>query len=393
MAKILVIDDDPAVKGFISKALQNKNHKVTSVSDGLEALGKIYSQEFDLAIIDVVLPRIHGTKLLQALKKHRPGTMVIMISGQADLEIAIESLRGGAFDFIKKPLRVEELEKVVDSALEEAKLMLEKGYVYKDSRRNDTRMIKKGIINAAAESILLGAAFFLAIVLQSLVFSNGDQFGVIGNTELIRMSAGLGFCYAFVFVLKRSHRVDLVGSGREMIGMIWRNLTLAYIMFLAFLFVGQEMHFSSARTWIFSGYLMGFLALIANKYYISQWVHSLFGQEGKKNIVIVGTGDSAREVSRQIQRQDSSRNILGYINDEFELRAGPDRHTRLIATPDDIDHVVITDEVEELYVVGEAFSSAELLSLLDRFKGRKLKIVILGGSKEDFRLADIAAVR
>lgn len=391
MARILVVEDDPILNDFITRVMKNEGHCVTSSLDGMDALGKIYSDKFDLAVIDVILPRIAGTLLLETLKKHQPKTMVIIISGQANLDSAIDSIRHGAFEFIRKPIRKDELTKVVESALEESRLMKNSSYIYKDIRRKDRSLIKSGIYYAATDSILASLALYMAFLAQHSIFEKFRYPFLVNGVELVQMTLSLGFCYAFIFVFKRCHRVDLIGTGRELIGHLWRNITQAYLLFLAFLFIGKEVHFAYERIGVGIGYAFGLLALAANRFFIAPAILSLFGKEGKKNIIIVGSGSKTAGISKQIRRGSVTGNIVGYINKDFTLRDGPGSNARLIASPEDIDRVVITDDVEELYIDGDALSSTDILTVLDKFRGRKLKIVILGGQADSFRLADVAS--
>ncbi|MEE9552852.1 MAG: response regulator [candidate division Zixibacteria bacterium] len=391
MARILVVEDDSILNDFITRVLKKKDHLVTSSVDGLDALGKIHSDKFDLAIIDVVLPHVSGTRLLETLKKHYPKTMVIIISGQANLESAIDSLRHGAFEFFKKPLREKELTKVVDSALEEARLMKNSGYIYKDKRRKDRSLFRSGVYYALTDSVLTTLGFYLAFLVQYFVFEKINHPFLMDSAELAQMSVSLGFCYVFIFVFKRCHRVDLIGSDKELLGHLWRNITQTYLLFLAILFMGKQVHFAYDRMGVGIGYVLGFIVLAVNRFFIAPVILSRFSKEGKKNIVIVGSGDKAAGLSRQIRRGSIDGNIVGYINEDFILRKGPDPNSKVIASLEDMDRVVITDDVRELYIDGDALSSTEILTVLDKFKGRKLKIVILGGRSESFHLSDVAS--
>ena len=389
MARILVVEDDQFLNKFITGVLNDEGHRVESCHDGLDALGKIYSQEFDVAVLDVVLPHLNGTHLLEAFKKSQPNGMAIIISGQSDLDSAIESIRHGAYEFIRKPLKKDELLKIVSSALEEIKLMKESGYVYKDRRRNDKALIRNGILYAVSDSILAALAFYLAFLGQSAVSARLKLPFLLNNTDLVHMSISLGFCYAFIFVYKKCHRLDLIGTGRELIGHIWRNISMAYLVFLAILFVGKDFHVISERIGVILGYFLGTLFLLANRFFLVPNVLALFGKEGQRNIVIVGSGKSAADVSRQIRRRSVSSKIVGFINEDLAFKDGPGANSRLIASRDDIDRVVIASDVEELFIVRDALSTAEILTLLDRLRGRKLKIVMLGGQEESFHIADV----
>ena len=193
MARILVVEDDQYLNSFITRVISDEGHRVESCHDGLEALGKIYSQEFDLAVIDVVLPHIKGTGLLEALKKSQPKAMAIIISGQSDLDSAIESIRHGAYEFIRKPFKKDELIKVVNSALEETRLMSESGYIYKDSRRKDKALVRNGIFYAVSDSILAALAFYLAFLGQSDISAWLKLPFLLKNSDIVQMSVSLGF--------------------------------------------------------------------------------------------------------------------------------------------------------------------------------------------------------
>ena len=381
MAKILVVDDDFAMQSFMVKTLEAAGYQISAASDGLEALGKIYAESFDLAILDIVLPHVSGPGLLDVIRKRSPRTMVIMVSGRADIDSTIDSLRNGAFDFIKKPLRKEDLEKIVQNALEEGRLMRNSGYVYKD-RRQDKSLIKNGILYAIFDSLLAGLSIYLAFLGQVHLFRILNQPLFMGQSELIQLGLGLAFCYAFSFVFKRSYRTDLISSGLELVGQIWKNITRAYLLFLVILFLTKDMNFTTSRLAIGLGYILGFLLIAANRFIIIPGAITRIRREGKKNIVIVGSGKPAARVTQQALRQPEPRNVVGYIDRDHSIKDSAGPNARIIASREDADRVILTDDVEELYIAGDAFSAAEVLNLLDRFRGRKLKVVVLGRTDE-----------
>jgi len=377
MARILVVDDDPVFNSFLEKALSKLGHHVVSVGDGLEALGKIYAGKFDLAVIDAILPYVSGIKLLETIKKHRPITMVVMVSGQADLEIAIDSLHHGAYDFIKKPVRMEELQDVVQNALRESHLMRSSGYVYKDSRGKAGESLKRGILYAASDSIMVSLAFLIAFLAQSIFIDRFNQPPLIGDFELVRVSLGLAFCFAFISVFRRSFRFGLVGNGRELIGNIWSNLTQSYIVFLAILFLGSDIYFMANRIGIGMGYVLGFGLLLTNRFLLIPNLLSIIGREGKKNIVILGSGKAAGTATRQIPHELAFERKVGSFDFDFASKKGPASNARLITSVDDVDRILIKDDVEELYITRDVLTSSEILNMLDQFKNRRLKIVVL----------------
>lgn len=103
MARILVIDDEENIINSISPILKDEGHVVFSGKTGEDAMLSLKNNEFDLIILDVWLPDVDGTELLEKIKKLYPEVSVIMISGHGSIDIAVKSTRSGAFDFLKNP--------------------------------------------------------------------------------------------------------------------------------------------------------------------------------------------------------------------------------------------------------------------------------------------------
>jgi len=109
MAKILVVDDDASIRFFLQALLGNEGHDVVPVASGEEALTRIAAEEFDLALLDLMLPGISGTDVLAALRQRWPDTVVIVLTGYGSLETAVAALRQGAHDYLFKPSKTVEL--------------------------------------------------------------------------------------------------------------------------------------------------------------------------------------------------------------------------------------------------------------------------------------------
>ncbi len=108
-AKILVIDDDPGVRETLGELLRAENYLVDSVSSGEEGLAAVRADEYDLVLLDIRLPGMDGEQVMEQIRKQRPNTNVIIISGYGSLESAILALRLGVKDFFIKPYPVEDL--------------------------------------------------------------------------------------------------------------------------------------------------------------------------------------------------------------------------------------------------------------------------------------------
>jgi len=116
-ARILIIDDDEAVRKTISKALQKAGYKVDTAENGTEALKKTQANFYNLALIDIRLPDMEGTKLLTAMKETRPKMAKIILTGYPALKNAIEAVNKGADSYLTKPVKMNELVKVVKEQL------------------------------------------------------------------------------------------------------------------------------------------------------------------------------------------------------------------------------------------------------------------------------------
>lgn len=121
--RILVVDDDEAIVESIKTLLEAEDYLVETASTGLEALEKTEEKSYDLALLDIRLPDIEGTELLVEMHEGTPRMMKIMVTGHASLENAVESVNLGADAYLMKPVRPEELLRVVEEKLEEQDCM------------------------------------------------------------------------------------------------------------------------------------------------------------------------------------------------------------------------------------------------------------------------------
>lgn len=120
--KILVVDDDHSSRLFLQKLLEKENYPVSLCSDGLEALEVLNRQTFDLVITDLRMESIDGLELLEKIKFTDPDIAVIILTGHASIQTAIEALRLGASDYLTKPVNIEELRIRIRKALERREL-------------------------------------------------------------------------------------------------------------------------------------------------------------------------------------------------------------------------------------------------------------------------------
>jgi DNA-binding NtrC family response regulator len=115
--KILVVDDEDALRTVLSAELEGEGYKVSSAADGSEAISALKSQTFDLILLDIKMPNVDGFEVLKYVKENHPSTKVIMLTGFADLKNAIESKKLGAEDFVSKPYDLVDLLTTVERVL------------------------------------------------------------------------------------------------------------------------------------------------------------------------------------------------------------------------------------------------------------------------------------
>ena len=117
--KILIVDDDKVVADVLRDFISENGESTVDVCyDGLSAIETIQKNLYDLLIVDLIMPRLGGLDLLKYAKMVNPDIIVVIITGYASLETAIMAIKEGAYDYIRKPCKLEEIRIVVKNAIE-----------------------------------------------------------------------------------------------------------------------------------------------------------------------------------------------------------------------------------------------------------------------------------
>lgn len=116
--KILVVDDDPAIRGLLEKCLGDSEYEVCGAADGVEALEQIRGATFDLCLVDLLMPRLGGMDLLRAIREADREMIVFIITGYGSEESEREARELGCHGCIAKPFDVDEVKDLVREALE-----------------------------------------------------------------------------------------------------------------------------------------------------------------------------------------------------------------------------------------------------------------------------------
>ena len=120
--KILIVDDDKVIADILNDLFADKQRSVDVCYDGLAAIESIQKSFYDLILVDLIMPKVGGLDILKYAKKTNPNVIVIIITGYASLETAITAIREGAYDYIRKPCKLEEIKIVVENAIDKIKL-------------------------------------------------------------------------------------------------------------------------------------------------------------------------------------------------------------------------------------------------------------------------------
>ena len=118
MAKILIVDDEGSIRNTLKDILEFEKYEVHEASDGLECLVKLKKDNYDVIVMDIKMPKMDGMEALERVQLLAADTPVIMISGHASIDTAVEAVKKGAFDFIQKPFPPEVVQLKVKRALE-----------------------------------------------------------------------------------------------------------------------------------------------------------------------------------------------------------------------------------------------------------------------------------
>lgn len=124
-SKILIIEDEKSMRDVLRILLEGEGYEVASAADGIEGLDWLNRDIFDLIISDIKMPKVSGFEVLKRAREISPDTLVIMITAFGTTESAIEAMKLGAYDYIHKPFKIDEIRLIVKKAIEKRKLSKE----------------------------------------------------------------------------------------------------------------------------------------------------------------------------------------------------------------------------------------------------------------------------
>lgn len=123
---ILIVDDDEVCREILHDTIRWDGVEVVLAGDGLEAMSQLGLRPFDLLITDLNMPRMDGLTLLKKAREQFPNLITIIITGYGSLESAIEAVRLGAYDYLQKPFKIEEMTVTAKNAIDKVRILREK---------------------------------------------------------------------------------------------------------------------------------------------------------------------------------------------------------------------------------------------------------------------------
>ncbi len=121
--KVLLVDDEKTMVKYLSRRLVKRGFEISVAYSGLSALDELKNSNFDVVLLDVLMPEMDGIETLREIKKIKPETEVIMLTGHASVEVGIEGMKAGAFNYIMKPFDPNELVKEINLACEHRRVL------------------------------------------------------------------------------------------------------------------------------------------------------------------------------------------------------------------------------------------------------------------------------
>lgn len=190
MAKILIVDDELSIRNTLREILEFEKYEVDEAVDGLDCMVKLKQTKFDVVIMDIKMPKMDGLEALERVQELAPDTPVIMISGHANIDIAVEAVKKGAFDFISKPPDLNRMLITVRNAMDKSSLILE------------TKVLKHKVSKAKTQAII-GDSAAIKNIKETI-----DRVAPTEARVLITGSNGTGKELVARWIHERSHRRD-----------------------------------------------------------------------------------------------------------------------------------------------------------------------------------------
>jgi len=141
MARVLIVDDEQSIRRTLREILEFEKYDVDEAGDGLECLVKLKRAQYDVVVMDIKMPKMDGMDALERIQLLAPDTPVVMISGHANIDTAVDAVKKGAFDFISKPPDLNRMLITLRNAMDKSSLISETKVLRKKVSKSKTQEI------------------------------------------------------------------------------------------------------------------------------------------------------------------------------------------------------------------------------------------------------------
>lgn len=174
MFRVLVVDDDSALRLTVSSAFQERNYQVDQASDGEEAVNKIMAAKYDLVLLDVNMPKMSGLEALKHIKAYDNSIIAIILTAYSNVKDAVEAVRQGAYNYLEKPIKSEDLVALVDRALKAQSIVRAVSLSAPATKAGENR----GLVGTSSE--------------MKRIFNFIDKLARVDTSVLVRGESGTG---------------------------------------------------------------------------------------------------------------------------------------------------------------------------------------------------------
>ena len=190
--KILIVDDEASITTLLKEELQeNGDYEVDLAFDGAEAINLIQKLLYDVVLLDMKMPRVSGKEVLVFLQEHSPSVQVIILSQYADLKMAVETTKLGAYEVLSKPYDIDQVEQTIKRAIERKKLSI------------DNKLLKTELKRKTGGPEIIGEGKAFTVVLE-----NAKRAADSDSIVLIQGPSGTGKELVAAFIHQHSPRRD-----------------------------------------------------------------------------------------------------------------------------------------------------------------------------------------
>src|SRR5256712_4440132 len=144
MRRVLIADDEESIRHVLTELLEERGYEVRAVTDGEDAMRELFARDYDALVTDVRMPKMNGLDLVRAAQTASPETTIIVMSAYGSHDLAIEAMKAGAYDYLGKPFRPDEVLLVLRKAEERERLRRENLRLRREASRRGPQLLAEG---------------------------------------------------------------------------------------------------------------------------------------------------------------------------------------------------------------------------------------------------------